>query len=494
MDIVLVDNASANAPFSLWPLYFDRAILLATLHRATTRAALAGHAVLASFTQPLGPCDSLAVFNALRQQGLGECFFWEKPEERRAFVGTGAATTIVTTGTNSFRSAAQSWRALQSGSVVGFAPGKLPSHVTGPILFGGFDFDPLHPHTQLWKNFPDGLLVLPYLLFSGGEKNAAITVNLMVDALDDIEQRADQIVADITRLHAAVEQQLAHPRPLSQPVRLALRDLLPAETWKGLVANAVEHIRQGAFEKVVLARAIQATREEGTFAIDEMLQRLRQSYSAAYVFAIQRGGRYFVGATPERLVFAQDGQIRTMALAGSAPRGATEEEDQQIGQELLASEKNQHEHAIVVGMVRDALADLCSNVEVSEQAQLLKLSNIQHLQTPIVGELLSGHSILEALHYLHPTPAVGGFPREAALAEIRDHEQLDRGWYAGPIGWIDKNGHGEFAVALRSALIEGNTATLFAGCGIVADSRPASEYTESCLKLKVMLRGSGGLD
>jgi len=494
MDIVLVDNASANAPFSLWPLYFDRALLLATVHRATTRAALAGHAVLASFTQPLAPCDSLAVFNALGQQGLGECFFWEKPEERRAFVGTGAATTIATTGTNSFRSAAQSWRALQSGSVVGFAPGKLPSHVTGPILFGGFAFDPLHPHTPLWKNFPDGLLVLPYLLFSGGEKNAAITVNLMVNSLDDIEQRADQIVADVTRLHAAVEQQLAHPRPLSQPVRLALRNLLPAETWQGLVANAVEHIRQGVFEKVVLARVVQATREEGTFAIDEMLQRLRQSYPAAYVFAIQRGGRYFVGATPERLVFAQDGQIRTMALAGSAPRGATEEEDQQLGQELLASEKNQHEHAIVVGMVRDALADLCSNVEVSEHAQLLKLSNIQHLQTPIVGELLPGHSILEALQYLHPTPAVGGFPREAALAEIREHEQLDRGWYAGPIGWIDKNGHGEFAVALRSALIEGNTATLFAGCGIVADSRPASEYAESCLKLKVMLRGSGGLD
>ncbi len=494
MDIVFVDNASTNALSSLWPIYFDRALLLATLHRATTRAALAGHAVLTSFTQPIRPCNSLAVFNALRQQGLGESFFWEKPEERRAFVGAGAATTIATTGTSCFSRAAQSWRTLQSGSVVGFAPGKLPSHVTGPILFGGFAFDSLHPRTQLWKNFPDGLLVLPYLLFSGGEKNAALTINLMVEALDDIEQRADQIVADITRLHAAVEQQLARPRHLSQPFRLVMRDLLPVETWKKLVANAVQHIRQGAYEKVVLARAVQATREEGEFAIDETLQRLRQSYPSAYVFAIQRGGRYFVGATPERLVFAQDGQIRTMALAGSAPRGASGEEDQQIGQGLLNSEKNRHEHAIVVTMVRDALADLCSNVQVSEQAQLLKLSNIQHLQTPIVGELLPGNSILEALQYLHPTPAVGGFPREAALAEIRDNEQLDRGWYAGPLGWIDKDGHGEFAVALRSALIDGNTATLFAGCGIVADSRPDSEYAESCLKLKVMIRGSGGQD
>ena len=199
--------------------------------------------------------------------------------------------------------------------------------------------------------------------------------------------------------------------------------------------------------------------------------------------------RYFVGATPERLVFAQDGQVHTMALAGSAPRGASEQEDRQLGMELLSSEKNQREHAIVVNMVRNALENLCSHVQVADTSRLLKLQNIQHLQTSITGELLPGHNILEALHDLHPTPAVGGFPREAALAEIRENEQLDRGWFAGPIGWIDKDGHGEFAVALRSGLIDGKKATLFAGCGIVADSDPDNEYTESCLKLRVMLRG-----
>jgi isochorismate synthase len=178
-----------------------------------------------------------------------------------------------------------------------------------------------------------------------------------------------------------------------------------------------------------------------------------------------------------------------MALAGSAPRGATEQEDRQEGMELLNSEKNRREHAIVVNMVRSALEDLCSAVQVADTPHLLKLQNIQHLETAITGELLPGHSILEALQELHPTPAVGGFPCEAALAEIRDNEQLDRGWYAGPIGWIDKDGHGEFAVALRSGLIDGSKATLFAGCGIVADSEPDSEYAESRLKLKVMLQG-----
>jgi isochorismate synthase len=488
MDIVFADNVATFVIPNLWSVHFDRALLLATLHRATLRAVLSGHTVLASFTQPVGPCDPLAVFRVFSQQGLGECFFWEKPEDQRAFVGIGTATTIEATGTDCLTDAATACRALQRDAMVGFAPGKLPTHVTGPILFGGFAFDPLRPATSLWDGFPDGLLVLPRVLFSGGEKNAALTVNLRIEASDDIEQLADEITLTILRLHTMVEQSLAQPQPVAHSQQLGVRDQLPAATWKSLVASAVEHIRQGAYQKVVLARAVEVTGEDA-FAVDMLLQRLRTNYSSAYIFAIQRGARYFVGATPERLVFAQDGQVRTMALAGSAPRGASEQEDRQAGMELLNSEKNRREHAIVVNMVCSALKRLCSQVQVADAPHLLKLQNIQHLETPIIGELLPNHSILEALQDLHPTPAVGGFPRAAALAEIRDNEHLDRGWYAGPIGWIDKDGHGEFAVALRSGLIDGNKATLFAGCGIVADSEPESEYTESRLKLNVMLQG-----
>ena len=489
MDIVFTDNVDTFVTPSLWSVHFDRALLLATLYRASTRAALTGHTMIASFTQPVGPCDPLTIFRVFSQQGLGECFFWEKPEDQRAFVGIGTATTIETTGTDSLNDATLSCRSLQRNAVVGFAPGKLPTHVTGPILFGGFAFDPLRPTTSLWDGFPDGLLILPRVLFSGGEKNAALTVNLKVEATDDIEQLADEITVTILRLHTMVERLLIQVQPVTpRSSQLVVRDLLPAATWKSLVASAVQHIQQGAYQKVVLARAVEVTSEDA-FAVDVLLQRLREGYSSAYVFAIQRGTRYFVGATPERLVFAQDGQIRTMALAGSAPRGATEQEDRRSGMELLNSEKNRREHAIVVNTVRSALEHLCSTVQVADTPHLLKLQNIQHLETPITGELLPGHSILEALHDLHPTPAVGGFPRDAALAEIRDHERLDRGWYAGPIGWIDKDGHGEFAVALRSGLIDGNKATLFAGCGIVADSDPDNEYAESRLKLKVMLRG-----
>jgi len=180
-----------------------------------------------------------------------------------------------------------------------------------------------------------------------------------------------------------------------------------------------------------------------------------------------------------------------MALAGSAPRGATQAEDEQLGAELLQSEKNGIEHAVVVATVREALLAHCSMVHVSDIPHLLKLKNVQHLETPIVGELLPGRCILDIIADLHPTPAVGGFPRQEALATIRRVEQLDRGWYAGPLGWIGADGHGEFAVALRSGLVTEHEATLFAGCGIVGDSDPQSEYAESCLKLQGMLRGLG---
>jgi isochorismate synthase len=260
-----------------------------------------------------------------------------------------------------------------------------------------------------------------------------------------------------------------------------------------MVANIVDSIQHGAFEKVVLARDIQVKLDDPSTAFDVSLtlQRLRESYPAAYVFAIQRGERFFVGATPERLVQAQDGQIHTMALAGSARRGETIAEDTQLGRELLQSEKNNNEHVIVVAMVREALKNHCINVRVSAAPQLLKLKNVQHLMTPIAGELIPGRCILDVLADLHPTPAVGGFPRHAALAAIRETEMLDRGWYAGPLGWIGANGHGEFAVALRSGLIDGGKATLFAGCGIVSNSDPQTEYAESNLKFRVMLRGLG---
>jgi isochorismate synthase len=490
MDIAFNDTVCDTAKF--WSSLCNRAHFVTTFQQATQRSAQLGRSILVSMTFPMLSYDPLLVFSAFQHLHLGERFFWTREVDARALVGVGHATTIETTGPERVANAAMSWRTLRQHAIIEKSGDNLPLYTSGPVLLGGFTFDALTPRTALWDGFPDGLLILPYLLFHADEERAALTINMLVSATDASEGRADALITDLKQVWSALGEVVQHPLSVSSASdELSLHDLLPVEQWKHQVERAVERIRAGAFEKVVLARSVRVM-QEASFDIDATLQRLRQEYPSAYVFVIQRGERYFVGATPERLVCSEDGQIQTMALAGSAPRGVTDEEDQRFGAELLHSAKNQGEHQFVVTTIRDALSSLCSRVWVADAPRLLKLKNIQHLETPIMGNLLPGHSILETIENLHPTPAVGGYPRTPALAALREDEQLDRGWYAGPIGWIGTGGNGEFAVALRSGLVEGNQATLFAGCGIVADSDPESEYQESCLKLQVMLRGLGG--
>jgi isochorismate synthase len=476
-----------------WPVTSHQEPLIRTLREAAGRATQQQRAVLASFTQPVEWCDTIQAFTGARRAELGEIFFWEQPAEQNTLVGIGAATTIETDGITRFIDSASAWRTLLNDAVVTYAPTTVPTPGSGPVLFGGFAFDPLSPRTQLWADFPGGLLILPRFLLSYSANRVTLTINTMIQASDPIEQCVQEIEASVRQLQAAIEHapMLSRGKTSSQ---LSIHEIRPASEWMEMVANIAGMIQHGAFEKVVLARDIQVRLNDPAeaFDISIALQRLRESYPAAYVFAVQRGERFFMGATPERLVQAQDGQIHTMALAGTTRRGETEEEDVQLGTELLQSEKNNSEHAIVVAMVREALENHCTNVHVSAMPQLLKLKNVQHLKTPIAGELISGRCILDVMAGLHPTPAVGGFPSQAALEAIRNTEKLDRGWYAGPLGWVGISGHGEFAVALRSGLVDGSKATLFAGCGIVSNSDPQAEYEESSLKFQVMLRGLGG--
>jgi isochorismate synthase EntC len=159
---------------------------------------------------------------------------------------------------------------------------------------------------------------------------------------------------------------------------------------------------------------------------------------------------------------------------------------------LLESAKDRSEHAVVVRALREALAAVCSEVSAPDAPALLSVRNVHHLYTPVTGALANGSCLLDIVARLHPTPAVGGFPSQTALRFIREREDLDRGWYAAPVGWLDRHGEGEFAMALRSALIAGSEASLFAGCGIMADSDPEQEYAESWLKLRPVLSALGG--
>lgn len=491
MSTALFETTGSHDARQEWPPCGERHMVRHVLRSAAERAQDVGSPIIASVTWAIPRHDLVHVFAAAREIASSSSFYWEQPTRSTAYVGIGAGATLTATGDTSIADIAAQWQSLLQDAVITTAPDVSSTAQTGPLCFGGFAFDPLAPRTSLWEDFPDGLLVLPELLISSSAADSTLTANLLVTPEDDttaLERRADALELRLLRLRADIERrQSEHCTDTAGPV-MSMRDLLPASEWMSLVSNVTHCIQNGAYEKVVLARGIDVNAET-PFDVSDALQRLRSKYPAASIFALQRDRNCFLGASPERLARVEDGQIRTMALAGTAPRGASDADDQEIAQVLLHSEKNQREHAIVVETVRNGIAPLVSSLDIPEMPTLLRLANVQHLQTTIAGTLIPNRTILDVVAALHPTPAVGGFPRDAALAVIREHEHLDRGWYAGPIGWVGPNGDGEFAVALRSAMVEDNHATLFAGCGIVAESEPEREYEESRLKLQVMLDG-----
>jgi isochorismate synthase len=262
----------------------------------------------------------------------------------------------------------------------------------------------------------------------------------------------------------------------------------PHGVYRGLVEKAVAAIREGDLEKVVLARSctVVGSRPFETLAL---LRNLRALHPSCTIFALARGSVTFLGATPERLVRLEGGLVHADAVAGSAPRGRTARQDDRFARELLESKKDQEEHSVVVRCVLTGLARHCEALSAPQAPGLLRTDGIQHLHTPIEGRLRdpSRTTVLDLVAELHPTPAVGGAPREDALAWLRSHEGLERGWYAGPLGWLTPEGEGEFTVALRSMLLRGAEATLYAGAGIVAGSDPEAELVETRLKLRTAL-------
>jgi menaquinone-specific isochorismate synthase len=259
---------------------------------------------------------------------------------------------------------------------------------------------------------------------------------------------------------------------------------LPGPQWEQAVAEAVAAIKAGSLRKVVLAQDQFATASD---AIDvrALLRRLASRYPDCFTFACDG----MVGATPELLIRQTGRQVSALVLAGTTPRGGDLAEDEELGAALLASAKNTEEHAYAVTSMREALEPLCDELESQPRPTLIKLPNLQHLGTWVRGTLAADgapRSALALAAAVHPTAAVCGTPTGAALELIRDLEHMDRERYAGPVGWVDADGNGEWGIALRCAQLSGRTARLFAGCGIVAGSDPAAELAEAQVKFRPM--------
>jgi menaquinone-specific isochorismate synthase len=269
------------------------------------------------------------------------------------------------------------------------------------------------------------------------------------------------------------------------PTGIRWRDgSLPGPCWEQAVAKAVATIKAGGLRKVVLARDVFATADEPIDA-RVLLQRLAARYPDCFAFACDG----MLGATPELLVRRAGHQVSALVLGGTLPRGANPAEDKALGEELLASAKNNEEHAYAVESIRDALGLLCETLEVEARPSLLKFPNLQHLGTQVRGTLADGQALRSALALaaaVHPPAAVCGTPTGIALDLIRELEHMDRERYAGPVGWVDANENGEWGIAIRCGQLSGRTARLFAGCGIVAGSEPAAELAETLVKLAPM--------
>jgi menaquinone-specific isochorismate synthase len=249
--------------------------------------------------------------------------------------------------------------------------------------------------------------------------------------------------------------------------------------------QAMEVIGSGDLTKVVLSRRM-IFHGDGPFSIETILDSLCKTYPFCSVFAVGNGLESFIGASPEDLVRLENGQVRVSCLAGSAVRGTTLDEEERLIKQLSNSAKDRREHEVVVAAISQGLRKVCKDVQWDSEPRIVQLPTIQHLATFFTASAPNDSDILQIVSALHPTPAVGGVPTERALNMIRCLEG-DRGWYAGPVGWVDFHGEGQFNVAIRSALVKGNQATLFAGSGIVEGSDPAKEFKETNWKFQPLL-------
>jgi isochorismate synthase len=475
----------------------DRARVDQVARRAVARARGAGEPVAAAVTVAAAPgTDPSAVAFASRRAGE-RWFCWEQPErEGTALATLGCVRSLEAAGPGRFEAVAEEWRRLVAGAVRDHdpaGPGSAPAGRTAPlpgaglVAVGGFAFAPGGGGSPAWEGFPPACLTVPEVALA--RRGAEVRVTFAALAAPD------DTPADVAaRMEARAAGLREAPLPLLDPAPATpgrVSSAMPPEHYVEAVARAVERIAAGELEKVVLARAVEvhAARPHDPAAIFGVL---REGFPGCYVACAGMGEAAFVMASPELLVRREGQRASTVALAGSIRRSADPAVDDHLGEQLLRSAKDRSEQAIVARSIRRTLARRAVWVTAPEEPAVVRMANIQHLATPIRAQLADPVGALDLAGLLHPTPAVGGEPRERAVAAIPALEGLDRGWYAGAVGWTDAAEDGELCVALRCGLLRGGLARCYAGVGVVRDSDPAAELEETEIKLQALLPALAG--
>jgi isochorismate synthase len=457
----------------------DADVLLRPLERLLAEASGRDGRTLVSVTAEVEISDPVAAVFASRL-ARDRWFCWEQPDVGFAIAALGSAHEVTSRGADRFEDLAGQCARIARDRI-GDEPSGLPV-AAGPVWVGGLAFAPDGATAGTWSSFPPALLTLPELSLTRVDGSSYLTLCAVAGAGEAIGASGDRLAG---RLASLREQPLPllDPHPTSEAQILSAA---PPERFERAVADATDRIKRGELEKVVLARevTVQTASAHDPAAV---FGALRELFPSCFCFCCGTPEAAFLGASPELLVRRRGASAATVGLAGSTRRSADPAVDDHLGEQLRQSAKDRSEHEIVVRRIKRSLSPYSVWVEAGAEPGLVKVANIQHLGTPIHAQLAEPRSAVELAGLLHPTPAVGGEPRESALDAMHELEELDRGWYAGPVGWMDAAEDGEFCVAIRSALLRDRTAHVFAGNGIVADSDPAAELAETEVKLGALL-------
>jgi salicylate biosynthesis isochorismate synthase/menaquinone-specific isochorismate synthase len=434
---------------------------------------------LVSVTTAVDVLDPCAVVFASRLAS-DHWFCWEQPDRGFALATLGVAHEASSRGEGRFEDVARECLRMNEGAVLEEPPG-LPSGA-GPVWAGGFAFDPQGAGTSPWSSFAPASMILPELSLCRVGDETFLTVNLLVYPGDTAAACADRASARLAGLRP-------DPLPMLDPHltdRPEIRSVLPPGDFEEAVDAATGRIAGDEMSKVVLAREVTV---EASVAHEPaaIFGALREQFPACFCFCQGTPEAAFIGASPELLIRRSGAGASSVALAGSTRRSSDPAVDDHLGEQLLRSDKNRREQRIVAERIVRKLRPHSVWVQTAPEPEVVKVANIQHLATPVIAQLAESHSAVELAGMLHPTPAVGGEPWPDAESTITELERMDRGWYAGPVGWMDGAEDGEFCVALRSALLRDREARLFAGVGVVAGSDPAAELEETEVKLQALL-------
>lgn len=405
-----------------------------------------------------------------------EAVLWDPPGGD-ALAGVGSAVAVEASGPQRFATLEEAVAAATGKTESVAMPGCSP---VSPRFVGGLAFAPEGASEEPWRPLGEAYLVIP----RWGYRRTAAGGQLTLALAPGQRPRREELTGEydhLCRVLACDTPQVAVDRELE------IREEPSARAWAAGVERARREIVAGSLTKVVLARRLVVTAGV-PLRPEELLANLAAHERGLYRFGLRRGGRAFLGASPELLVARAGREVRSEALAGSAPRECGEALP---AGELLGDPKQEEEHRLVVEAVRDALAGVCGELVFPPRPAIRLLRHLAHLHTPFTGTLALPVSVLSLAALLHPTPAVGGVPREAALELIGASEEVSRGWFAGPFGVMAGNGDGELAVALRCALVIGERAHVWAGAGIVADSDPEAEVEETAVKAAAALAALG---